>query len=421
MKPCSVRRVSHSGVAWVLLGFALLLPAEASATSQWSRKTGSDCARCHTVFPRLNSFGEQYLLDGYVLPAAHAAEKEDEAEGGLSLGKVEHLLGFRVNVTPIQLETNAFQKDSTSEKSTRITLGNPQWIQFFVAGSIQKHISFFSELEYTASAFKFNWFYWNLTRLGGTRALNAQVGNVSPVEFASYPNRLPQLPALKSEIMRVKTSDGSGEASVDMTSARPGIQYYGQGNWVVGYAGVSPGAKATQTNQHLNSWVGAVLKLPESVSERFAGSTATLHYYTGVDTKNTGPTSPGQIENRFTRLSPQVNIRYNEQIDIQAAYIRGEEENRALVATPTEDFKFDGVVVEAGYMPKPEWHLAFHYDWHESENEVGGVPVLQFHRVVPAVTYVLNENIRGTIYWERDLSDTRDKIDIVTFNVRAMF
>jgi hypothetical protein len=416
-----------------LVCLAWFWPAPAGATSQWSRKTGSECSRCHTIFPRLNSFGEQFLRDGYQIYPSHresevkegeAKEQEEEEEGGLSLSKIDHLLGFRINITPIQVETNSLRTDSLGDLHPRWTFGNPNWIQFFVAGPIQKNISFFSELEYAQSAFKFNWFYFNLTRLAKTRAVNFQVGNLSPLEFASFPNRLPQLPNVKGEVMLLKSSNGTGEASVDMSSARPGIQYYGHNDWALVYAGISPGPKATQVNQFFNNWAGLVLKVPEGKGGGFEGSTATLHYYMGTDTKSTGPSSLGQVTNRFTRLSPQVNVRYDERLDIQAAYVVAKDRNRSLVAIPTEDFDYSGFAAEAGYMPTPTWHLGLHYDDYESDNEVAGNPVIEFQRIVPAVTYLLNQNIRGSIYWEHNLLDPAagtKRVEKIYFNVRTMF
>ncbi len=422
-------RGAGASIAAALLSIAWLWPAPAEGTSQWSRRTGSDCSRCHTIFPRLNSFGEQFLRDGYQSYPSHkqgaeGAEAEEEEDGGLSLSKVDHLLGFRVNITPIQLETNSIRPDSLGDLHPKWTLGNPNWIQFFVAGPVQKNISFFSELEFISSAFKFNWFYFNLTRLARTRALNLQVGNLSPLEFASYPNRLPQLPAIKGEVMLVKSSNGSGEASVDMSSVRPGVQYFGHNDWALAYAGVSPGPKPTQVNQFLNGWAGLVLKVPEGKGGGFEGSTATIHYYSGTDTKNTGPSSVKQITNHFTRLSPQVNIRYDERLDVQAAYVSAKETNRNLVASPTEDFDYAGVAIEAGYMPTTTWHFGLHFDDYDSDNEVAGKPVIEFQRIVPAVTYLLNENIRGSIYWEHNLLDPAPgakKVEKVYFNVRTMF
>ena len=234
-----------------LLVVAISAPDRAGATSQWTRKTGLSCATCHSVFPRLNAFGSEFLRNGYQLKS-HKERQEEESQK--LVDEIGNLLGFRVNVTPIMYETNSLQVgyDSVAKKPEmdgRWTFGQANWIQLFAAGSIQKDISFFSELEYAPSGFKLNWMYFNFTNLFGSKLANVQVGNISPLEYASYPNRLPQLPALKSEAMLLKASDGKGEESVDMSSVRPGIQYYGRTDWALLYAGISPGTSARDINE----------------------------------------------------------------------------------------------------------------------------------------------------------------------------
>jgi len=427
----------------VLFLATVVLSSSAQATSQWARKTGMSCNACHTVFPRLNTVGEQYLLKGYTLESPHknketGAYEDEYAVSGVYLDKLENLFGFRLNMTPVQLETNSFQQDSGSAKESRLTLGSPIWLQMFVAGNIYRDISFFSELEHSSGSFKFNWFYFNFTNIGGTPLANLQVGNISPLEFASYPNRLPQLPALKGEVFLLKSSGGSGENSVDMSSARAGLQYFANHDLGVVYLGASPGVSGTSKNQFLNYWGGVVVRMPDNLVKGFEGSTATIHYYAGTDTKNTGQEAayPQKIQasNEFTRISPQVNIRYQDKVDIQAAYVIGEDKNYAFAASPASSFKYSGIAVEAGYMPSPEWHCGLHYDSYTSDDKYSagtnaGKTLLNYQRIVPALTYVINENIRGTIYYEKNLSEDRKDaagtviplVDKLSFNIRMMF
>ena len=414
-------------VSLMIITISFLSYTQLNATSQWSRKTGVACSHCHSVFPRLNPTGEKFLKNGYQLDKASDKNYPITA-GGVLLDEISHLLGFRLNITPFMMETNSFQQDSASESSSRWTFGNPNWIQFFAAGSIYKDISFFTEMEHTTSGFKLNWFYFNFTNLFSTSYLNLQVGNISPMEFASFPNRLPQLPALKGEVMLKKSSNGSGENSVDMSSARPGIQYFGYNDYATLYLGISPGTKGTSVNQFLNMWGGLVLNLPESVSKDFEGTSVTLHYYKGTDTKNTGTQTPvelPQIENNFTRISPQLNVRYKGVFDLQAAYVMAEDDNWSLAATkPADKFKYSGMAVEAGYMPYEDWHFAVHYDKYNSDDKnPNGKYIFEYQRVVPVVTYIINQNIRMSLYYEKDLSDKDAKllVDKFSMNVRVMF
>jgi hypothetical protein len=415
-------------VALSILIFALLFSnVSLYSTSQWARKTGMNCFTCHTVFPRLNAFGEKFLKNGYQLESEYKKDFKKAYPidaGGTLLDEISNLFGFRLNMTPIQYETNALKTDSVTAKG-KLTLGSPIWLQTFVAGSIYKDISFFGEFEFQSSSFKFNWFYFNFTNLFGTGWLNFQVGNVSPQEFCSYPDRLPQLPALKGQVFKIVSSNKSGDNSIDMSSGKPGITYYGHNDFFTIYAGVTPGKSVSQVNDNLYMYGGIVLSLPESISKDFAGSTLTLHYMGGTDTKGFSTGKP--IENKITRISPQFNIRWNN-LDIQAAYVIAKDDNWYM--TPTkQSLSFNGLAIDAGYFVNEEWHIAVHYDNYSSE-KINNVKVLDYQRLVPAITYIINGNYRLTLYFEYDM--TKDKPNPVTnklneniqklyLNIRTMF
>ena len=412
------------GVMFMFIALSLTLTSSTYATSQWAKKFNLACNTCHTVFPRLNSFGEDFLANGYQLENTYKKNWEDQYSinaGGVFLNDLQNVFGIRINLTPFQMETNSFQKDSASAKSSKLTFGNTNWVQTFAAGSIYKDISFFTEMEYTESAFHFSWFYLNFTNIMGSKALNFQVGSLSPMQFTSYPNRLRMFAVPTNMAMGVKTSNGAGESSVNMSSARKGIQYYGRTEWVTVYAGVSPGSKSASVGQTLGYWGGAMVKLPESVTKDFAGSSFTLHYYSGTDTKGTGTKT--QIENKYSRISPQVAIRYKDKLDVQAALVIGNEANWDLVAEPTEDFKFSGFGITSRYFITDVWSCGLQYDNYSSTNTVAGKKVLDYSRLIPAVTYVVNGNISMTAYYEANLLDipSAQKVNKFYINMRAMF
>jgi hypothetical protein len=423
MKVSEVNTQKFLPVSLLFFIVFLLMCGNANATAQWAKKFSLSCNTCHTVFPRLNTFGEEFLANGYQLESTYKKNWEDQYSinaGGVFLDDLQNLFGVRINLTPFMLETNSFQKDSASEKTSKLTFGNPNWIQFFAAGSIFKDISFFSEMEFTQGAFHFSWFYFNFTNLADSKLLNFQLGNLSPLQFAAYPNRLRMIAAIRSEAMRIRTSNGNGEASVDMSGARKGLQYYGRVEWVTIYAGFSPGFNSASVGQTLGYWGGATLKLPESVSRDFAGTSFTVHYYGGTDTKGTG--SAKQIENKYTRISPQVAIRYKDIFDIQAAYIIGNEDNWNLVPSPTEDFTFNGIGITGRYFISSEWSCGLQYDQYASDEDASGTRVLNYNRLTPALTYVINGNISLTALYEANLRDPEDeKVNKFYLNMRAMF
>jgi len=425
MRSSIYRRIIEMIFPLFLISF-FLFPNEALATSQWAKKFNLSCQTCHTVFPRLNSYGEQFLRNGYQLESTYKSNPDDQYSinaDGVFLNNLSNLFGVRINFTPFLLETNSFQKDATSSKTSKITFSNPNWIQTFAAGSLFKDVSFFTEMQYNESSFHFSWYYLNFTNIGGTSAFNIQVGSLSPMQFTSYPNRLRMFAAIKNMSMDIKSSNGLGESSVNMSSARKGIQYYGYGDVFTVYAGISPGSKAASIGQTLGYWGGITLRMPSTSSRDFEGSTLTLHYYGGTDTKNTGATSVRQLENKYTRFSPQVTIRYNDKLDLQAAYVIAKDDNWYLVASPTSDFNYEGIGIAARYMIDDKWSCGIQYDKYDSDNQIAGVKVLDYNRLTPALTYILNGNMSVTAYYEANLLDlpTDTKVNKFYINLRAMF
>jgi len=54
--------------------FIFGLQDKANATSQWARKYKTSCSTCHNAFPRLNYYGERFMLNGYQDPDAESPD-----------------------------------------------------------------------------------------------------------------------------------------------------------------------------------------------------------------------------------------------------------------------------------------------------------------------------------------------------------
>ncbi len=410
----------------LMVGLFLFWPREAGAVSQFSREYGEPCSTCHSIFPRLNYYGERFLRNGYQNPDEAEGDGDTVGmkalgEGGrLTLGKVENWLGARLNITPLRIQTNSLDIESNDSKETKLTIGNPNWLQLFVAGSLFKNVSIFIENEFLKDGFEFNWYYLGFHNLVGNY-VNFQVGNVSPLIFSSFPNRLPLFPALKDEAMRLKASDGAGEDSLDVSSARPGINYYGEKGPAVWWAGISPGSSGADVNNFLNYWVGARLEVPEALESRLEGSSVSLHYAWGTDTKDT---ATAQERNDYWRLVPSVNVRYGENVDVQGTYIYGKDDNVTLATTSSAatEGKFQGWTLLGAYVKYP-WVPGIEWDRTTPTDNFKGTEAL--NRVTPNLTYQIRENMRLTFYAKLDvLGDSTshpEKQHDFELNLRAMF
>lgn len=382
----------------ISIAFMLCLvfwPSTASATSQWARKHKVECSLCHNGFPRLNTFGEEFMRNGYQMPG-----EESEAREYLTLGNISDVLGLRLNVTPV----------SAHLSSKTVVFGNPNWVQFFVAGAITKNISVFIENEITTSGAHFSWYKLGFHNLLGTKALNVTFGNLSPLDYSSFSNRLRNPPASKHEFFGIKSSRGKGEASVDASSARPGMMLFGDVGRFTYYTGLSTGVASPKSNNTMNSWVGARYNINAS---RIVGTNLSMTYYQGTDVKDGGKAT--QANNEFYWVMPAVNLRAG-QLDFQAAARIGHEDNYLLESG--SKVKADGYLgygLVATYM-MGRWQPALLYDKIASDAITGTGKEL----VTLSLSYYPAENIRLAGYYKRDAGDD-GKDDQVSLNFRVMF
>lgn len=412
---------SRKTILFSLLTIALLIISinPVNATTQWSRKYGVSCNTCHTIFPRLNAYGEMFLKNGYQDP--DAAEPDGGTRGKNSINddtqvdKVDNFVGLRLNLTPFKMTTKDMRvelgTDRKDEYETRYTYGNTDWFQVFYAGSINKNLSIFIEAESAQTGFKFNWFYMGFHHVYGD-LVNFQIGNISPIEFASYPDRLPQLPAApKSKAFAFKTSNGASganaaEDAVDMRSARHGLQWYGWKGPMTVWAGIAPGGNPTgaNANNQLGYWIGGRYDVPEAMGA-LAGSNATIWFMGGTDASNTGGTATDSIQhtNAFTRITPQFNLRM-ENIDVQFAYAMGSEDNYTLVNPDSSktDFNFNGITLVAGYH-MGKWFPTIQFDQFSAKINDNDAPGMKSTMLTPAITYLWKENVRCSLYSDLDL------------------
>lgn len=420
------------GLLGIVASTVFLSPNQSEATAAWSNKYKVNCRTCHTpTFARLNLDGERYLLNGYQSP-------DDEQPDGNKAGKrafgdnlslekeVGNWLMARLSVNPITVTTNGQVVDKT-DTLTKVALGGTPWLQLFVAGSIAKNISIYIENEITPDAVHIAWYYMGFHNLFGTTLANLQIGRLTPVLFQPFPDRLPQLPGLvgKPGVMRVKSSNGKGGASVDLRSPRHGAQFYGYKDAFVYHGGVSTGGKDSYPGElgGLNYWGGLKLLLPESKGNgalsKFEGSSIGYLYYAGTDIKGTNTAT----ENNFQRHMPGLNLRWNDKLDIQASYVIGIDDNFNLdsVNTAKKELNYQGVRALGNYHVNDFWSVGGQYDHYWSDNSSRLAE--EWWAYFPVLTYMPRENIRLSLYPGFDLRDVADNLkkhEILT-NIRIGF
>lgn len=392
------------------------LASPALAVSQWSRKYEVACTTCHTAFPRLNYYGEQFMLNGFQLPDddpdGDIAGKEELNEDTF-IDKAGHWFGARLNLTPLQLKTDKITVDGVEEN--QLGIGKTNWVQFFVAGSIFKNVSIFIEQEFKGHDFHFSWYHMGFHNLGGTSLLNFQVGNLSPLDFASMSNRLRIMAPVKADMFGVAGTGGVDAAdNLSVSGYRPGIQYYGYKGPVVLWAGISPGKDASDINTDKHYWGGLKLQVT-SEDSAIQGSSASIWYYDASD----GSEDPSvlNVTNDYSRLSLQGNLRVGT-FDLQAAYLDGSDDNWDL-SDPGLPVDWDGIALVASYVAG-KWFPAVAYDKVSSDDMLS----LEKQITTLSLAYHPRENWRLGLYARIDMesdSDYHNKSHDIFFNIRTMF
>ncbi|MFO0705736.1 MAG: hypothetical protein U0412_02680 [Nitrospira sp.] len=171
----------------------------AQAIPAFARKYDLTCTACHTAPPRLNSYGERFLENGYQLPGTEdggITKKRNLAD--LSLDDVANFTGVRLRGNVLRNYQFKRQDPAGAEEGivqNKTEFGFPEVFSLFTAGTLTRNVGFFAELEsnieeaHTGVERAFLTF----NNLGGTDIANVRVGRFDPSAAFSFSTLRQQL------------------------------------------------------------------------------------------------------------------------------------------------------------------------------------------------------------------------------------
>lgn len=131
---------------------------QAGAVPVFSRKYQTSCQTCHTIFPKLNPFGQAFRLNGFRMPNE---TEEQVKEKPVSLGAdaykdiwpamvyPSHLPGYAPFALNVKMEDiYSSSHDETGRQIVHNDFQFPQEANLFSAGTLGDHFSFFGEVTY---------------------------------------------------------------------------------------------------------------------------------------------------------------------------------------------------------------------------------------------------------------------------------
>jgi len=173
--------------AFVGLSVLAFTPTPSYALPNFAKKHEASCTLCHTVWPALNRFGEQYFMNGFQMP---------DTEDGGDVGKIkpdEHValdsgganppLSVRLLVETFVTRDAKTESGTDDSRSALIEARNAE-SPFFAGGTIGKNFSYF--IDNIAGAQEQMWV--GLHNIGGPGMVNIRYGIINSADFDAWSN-----------------------------------------------------------------------------------------------------------------------------------------------------------------------------------------------------------------------------------------
>ncbi|MBI4211762.1 MAG: hypothetical protein HY540_03910 [Deltaproteobacteria bacterium] len=415
-----------------MLVAGICLSTDAQALSQFARKYNVNCQTCHTAFPRLTYFGEQFKRNAYQMPETQDGdETKDKVNDELFIDKIGNLFGVRVSISPVKYEWNRLTTEGVARE--RLSFGNPNWLQFFASGNIFKNTSLLIETEIQSNKSSIqaynNWFMVGYHNIFDSSLLNVRIGKLSALDHAAQSGRLRMIPSLSIDgLANVKSAGGytaaaqatalagSGVTAANSTQddqvayadAQPGVEVFGYKGPFLYSVGVANGKTLTDANKYKNFFGTLRAEIEKG---DFAGSNLTQSGYLGWDTANN---TRARQTDKFWRSLTGANLRWKK-FDVIGAFLYGKDDNWNLLTNLNQTSK--SIMGQAGYMLTTKWFLAMQYDWVKGTDGSNDANFLS-----PSVTFMPRENMRLDLLGRIDFKGAAaDRKHEVGMNIRTMF
>ncbi len=128
--------------ALVVLLLLVLVAQSARANPAFARQYGMSCAACHAAFPRLNSFGEQFLADNIRLPNWREAVGIDTGDDRLVLPKMPQF-AVRAQAYAQFREAEARDASGATTADSVSDIQAPYLIKLLSGAPLSDHISYY--------------------------------------------------------------------------------------------------------------------------------------------------------------------------------------------------------------------------------------------------------------------------------------
>lgn len=346
------------------------------AIPAFARKYRMSCTTCHTPFPKLKPYGDEFAGNGFVLSDQDAPRYyEKTGDDDLYLIKDFPLA--------IRLEGLVTYNNNNSEKSD---FNAPYNLKLLSGGEIAKNISYY--------------FYFFLSERGEVAGIEdafIMFNNLFGSELDLYVGQFQVSDPLFKRELRLTYQDytayknGVGKSRIDLTYDRGVMLTYGFDtgtNIIVEVLngtgiGEADGLKNFDYDKHKNFFGRISQDIGDYI--RIGG-----FGYFGKEDLNDD--SAGVFTNEVTMFGPDVTLSYEDILELNFQYVIRKDKQPLAPTILAEEVETKGMMGELIYMPDgglSKWYAVALYNWQDSD-----LPGYKISRATGHLGWVMQTNIR---------------------------
>ena len=427
----------------------------AGAVPIFSRKYQTSCQTCHTIFPKLNPFGQAFRLNGYRMPAERDSE-DVVKEKPVSLGSEAYKKIWPEAVYPSDLPAHvplavnmkfadfyASSHDDTGHAIVHNDFQFPQEVNLVAAGTLGDTFGFFGELTYgerpdggSDVEIEHAQFHVN-SPFGPAHLINFKIGKFSP-DFADgfqemwimTDNGIDALFAFDPIGVNGGTGLSDAPNGISLPAGVKGIEMYGVANHRLFYTlgivnGISPGASDVKDaragkdyyarldykfgGMGLDGDTTGVNLPPENWREKSFRIGAFTYQGDGSHAPfeiSDLDGNPLKIEDRtFSRIGAFASLYYQD-LNVFGVYVKGTDKLRLLDDTTLDTLSeisrdYSSWFVQADYVIRPPFQVSLRYESLRPADPAA----LKQEFVNANFSYLVRANIKTMLEYRRDVHD----------------
>lgn len=344
-----------------------------SAIPAFARKYNMTCQTCHSPFPKLKPYGEEYAGNGFLL-----ADK-DAPRYFLPTGDDELSL---LRELPVALRLEGYATYN-NKNTNQFDFTAPYLLKFLSGGTLTKDISYY-----------FYFFFSERGEVAGIEDAFIMFNDLFGIDLDLYVGQFQVSDPLFKRELRLTFEDyqiyktKAGFSKTDLTYDRGIMMTYGLPTGTDITVEILNGSGIGQANPFRNfdddKYKNLFARVSQDITEDFRVG---VFGYFGKEKleDNIGL----QFDNSFRMMGPDLTIKLKNQIELNLQYASRVDDKPTAFST---NIKSDGGFAELIYTPKGDeskWYGVALYNWVNSD-----IKALEYQAGTLSLGYMLKRNIR---------------------------